>query len=155
MAHMWIFEADAWRCEPLRDAAALGAGAELLRATTPDGERWAILGGREIRVNGTPVDAGIVVLRDRDEISAAGRRVFFSTESLATVVPFVAGERPTFCPRCRGPIEDGSPAVLCPNCRVWYHQSAELPCWRYAERCALCDQPTALDAGWRWTPEAL
>jgi hypothetical protein len=129
--------------------------AHLWRSMTPDGEAWIILGSAAVRVNGEPLDVGIRVLRDRDELRAGDRRAFFSTESLAKIVPFPGGERPTFCPRSRLEITPGSPAVACPQCKVWHHQSEELPCWTYSERCATCDQSTALDAGFRWTPECL
>jgi len=157
MAHLWLPEDGdaAWTRQPLGGETALGASAGLLRATAPEGHRWVLLAAPSVRVNGSPVAAGIVALRDRDEICADGRRVFFSTESLAEVVPYPGGERTTFCPRCRLEIAAGTLAVRCPHCGVWHHQSAELPCWTYAERCVQCDQRTALDAGYRWTPEEL
>ena len=44
--------------------------------------------------------------------------------------------------------------VRCPRCRVWHHHSdTGESCWRYADTCALCDQPTDLDrAEFAWTP---
>ena len=48
----------------------------------------------------------------------------------------------------------GTPAVQCPACGRWFHQSAELPCWTYSDHC-LCPQPTALDCGYQWTPHGL
>jgi hypothetical protein len=132
-----------------------GRSARLLRGTTPDGDAWIVVGSPAVRVNGDPLDAGIRVLRDRDELRAGGSRTFFSAELLPAVVAFPGGERATFCPRCMLEIAPGSPAVRCPQCRIWHHQSDELPCWTYADRCTMCDQPTPLDAGFRWTPEDL
>jgi len=81
--------------------------------------------------------------------------MFFSTELLAGVTPYPGSERPILCARCKAEIATASPAVRCPRCGAWHHQSDELPCWTYAERCSVCDQPTALDAGFAWTPEEL
>jgi hypothetical protein len=80
---------------------------------------------------------------------------FFSTESLAEIAPLANEEAPASCARCRQAIEAGSLAVSCPSCKLHYHQSGELPCWTYAERCAQCDQPTDLECGLRWSPEVL
>jgi len=128
--------------------------AQLLRRPTPAGDAWVLVGMPAVRVNGSPLAAGIRVLRDRDELVVGGSRVFFSTESLAAIEPF-AGDEAVSCPRCGLGIPPRSPAVLCPHCRVYHHQSDELPCWTYTEHCATCDQSTALEAGFRWTPEAL
>ncbi len=177
MAHVWLHEpADTggeWTHLPLdRTVLVLGAGGsapvvapatggdvaaatQLLRRTTADGTVWLLLGTDAVRVNGSPLDVGLRVLRDQDELVAAGRRMFFSTETLAVIVPLPVTERAVFCPRCKLEIAPGSPAVACPQCGVWHHQSDDYPCWTYAERCTLCDQPSALDAGYRWTPDDL
>lgn len=157
MAHLWIPAADErdWQLLPLAAVTSVGDSAQVLGSYTPEGRRWVLLGSPAVRVNGLPVGAGLVALRDRDEICADGRRVFFSSEALAAVVPFPGGERATICPRCMLEIPAEAAAVACPQCRVWHHSTDPLPCWTYAERCALCDQATALDAGFRWTPEAL
>ena len=68
-------------------------------------------------------------------------------------LPESAGE--VFCARCKKRIPAGAPAVKCPQCGAWHHSSDDLPCWTYAETCAFCDQPTALDADYRFTPEDL
>jgi len=179
MAHLWTYDTGGggaaergWARVPL-DAAvqavrngrphAVSAGmpecdgvpvAQLLRRPTPAGDAWVLVGMPAVRVNGSPLAAGIRVLRDRDELVVGGSRVFFSTESLAAIEPF-AGDEAVSCPRCGLGIPPRSPAVLCPHCRVYHHQSDELPCWTYTEHCATCDQSTALEAGFRWTPEAL
>jgi hypothetical protein len=119
-------------------------------------ETWTLLvpAGVAAFVNGVEVRVGIAVLADRDEIRLSGSRsLFFSTETAATVAPFPADGPRGFCPRCRQPIEPGTPAVNCPRCALWHHQSQALPCWTYADRCAACAQPSALDAGFTWTPE--
>jgi hypothetical protein len=119
---------------------------------------WALLAapGSPVRVNGRSLTLGIHALRDRDEVALGAHRVFFSTEELARVVPFPGLAQPAFCPRCKQKIEPGVPAVSCPGCRAWHHQTEKFPCWSYAPTCALCQaQSTALDAGYTWTPEEL
>lgn len=129
-------------------------------ARSPGEECWAAVHtpGSALRVNGTALVTGIRVLSHRDELRLAGvaGRVFFSLEGLAAVVPFV-GVEGSRCPRCQQPIELGSPAVRCPNpqCGVWHHESEEFGCWTYSPTCALCDQSTDLEGGFRWTPQEL
>jgi len=152
MAHLWL-QADAsdeWNIVPLADGAVSVNSAGLLRSATEE-EAWILVGPASVRVNGHPLDTGIRVLRDRDEVRVGASRAFFSTETLPTIVPF-PGERPALCPRCKLDILAGSPAVRCPRCRIWHHESEEYPCWLYNASCANCDQPTALDADFRWSP---
>jgi len=129
-------------------------------------EEWVLMAGNGagVRVNGEPVWLGLCVLRDRDEITLPGaepdgtHRCFFSTERLARVEPFPgAPAGPVYCARCKLPINRGDLAVQCsnPECGAWHHQSDEFPCWTYHTKCALCNQATELDAGYRWTPEEL
>lgn len=146
MPHLWTRDdAGAWTPLPA-DAAPLDI--------RPAGDAWVLFGAAAVRVNGVPLVAGIAVLTDRDEIVAGGRRVFFSAEADATVAPF-AGPAPLRCPRCTRDVEPGTPAVVCPGCRIVHHQSAERPCYTYSRRCAACDHGTTLDAGPSWCPEAL
>ena len=133
-----------------------------IRIMPPEPDRgsasWALLEGSEasVRVNGLPLVLGIHALRDRDEISVAGQRYFFSTEELAQVTPFPGLAQPACCPRCKQKVEVGQTAVACPHCHAWHHQSEEFPCWTYDPTCALCQlQSTALDAGYSWTPDTL
>jgi hypothetical protein len=130
----------------------------ILRRQGPDGETWVLMTAIKtgVRVNGTSLLTGIYVLRDRDELRVDGMGpAFFSTERLACVEPFPGAGQPMFCPRCKQEMSKQYPAVKCPQCGVWLHQSEDLPCWVYSERCALCDQATELDAGYRWTPADL
>jgi hypothetical protein len=107
-------------------------------------------------INGLPLIGGLRTLSDQDEISCpAAGALFYSTERLARVEPLPALGYEVSCPRCRQPIASGSAAVRCPGCEVWHHGSEELPCWTYAPTCALCQQQTAADTGYRWTPEEL
>jgi hypothetical protein len=137
-----------------------GTSALLRRDRGSDRETWALItrAPEKVRVNGLPVSLGVRILTDRDaiRISEVGS-CYFSTERLAQVEAFPGAAEAVFCPRCRQEIVKGTPAVRCPgpDCRVWHHQSDEFPCWTYNETCALCPQPTDLDAGHQWTPEGL
>ncbi|MBM4093116.1 MAG: hypothetical protein FJ276_27460 [Planctomycetes bacterium] len=54
------------------------------------------------------------------------------------------------------PLISGAPAVCCPICRAWHHQTDERPCWTYSDFCAACPaQRTALDGRLSRTPEDL
>jgi hypothetical protein len=176
MAHLWVPDGPVgWAVLPLSGAAVSlaqwpprvmasdsvvrSAGDVLLvRHGAGAARRWVLLASQDgaVRVNGAPVIGGVRVVEDRDEIWMRGEKpVFFSAEELARVEPFPAEASAKFCARCKLEVQAGSPAVRCPACSVWYHQSDDYPCWVYARTCALCDQPTDLAAGFRWTPEAL
>jgi len=121
-------------------------------------EAWVLLAGRttNVRINGAALVLDIRTLRDKDEVSVAGHRLFFSTEQLACVASFPGAEQAAFCPRCKQRLEREDLAVQCPRCHAWHHQSGKFPCWTYDSTCALCQQQlTALDAGYSWTPEEL
>jgi hypothetical protein len=172
MAHLWIQGASGWEAQKLEgmqlDLDAILApqvrdtkpgirsrGARLIRADAGGSPVWALIVSRnsDIRVNGRAVLTGLCVLADRDEIRTNSEKYFFSTETLATVEEFPSMERPVFCGRCRQPIDPGSPAARCPGCSVWCHESADLPCWTYTDKCPFDGHPTALDSGFLWTPE--
>jgi hypothetical protein len=173
MAHLWVRNSEgAWAVEPIEpplsrlDDAIAGAPPDgaarrsLSIASAPAGSAtvWVLVAGldREVRVNGLRLLAGLRVLADRDHVAVAGgRSFFFSTEFLARVQAFTPLDREIQCPRCQQSLEARAPAVRCPQCGVWHHQQPELECWTYAARCSLCDQRTALDTGYRWSPEAL
>jgi hypothetical protein len=142
---------------------------QLRRQARPNGEAWLLLVGRgaTVSVNGVRLALAVYQLRDRDEVRVLVRdasvsdpvagHVFFSAERLAQVAPLPASDKPVICARCDREIAVGSPAVRCPSvaCGRWHHQADPLTCWTYRDRCAACDQPTALDTGFRWTPDAL
>ena len=173
MPGAWIQTQDSWMMIPLDGAKSSRtlecASRERLRARQTRSGAFLMLSpatGAPVlvagpdsgaRVNGNPLPLGIRALRDRDEIflTRCGARLYYTDECLASVVQFAGADRPVFCPRCKTEIAHDSPAVQCPRCRLWHHQSAELPCWTYAETCTACDQRTALDGGYSWTPEGL
>jgi hypothetical protein len=115
--------------------------------------------GANALVNGGRVPLGIRTLADREEIRFGSRGpYYFSTEQLAVVRPFPKMDRPVLCPRCKLPIQEGELSVCCPNhaCGYWHHQAPpDRPCWTYAGTCALCPQPTPLDASFQWNPANL
>ncbi|MCR9096662.1 MAG: hypothetical protein NXI30_20760 [bacterium] len=118
---------------------------------------WAILWepGNRISINGVATATGVAILRNRDEIALdGGSRLYFSTERLAAVETYVDADSPR-CPRCTLPIERGERYVRCPGCSVLHHQESDRECFTYSSTCALCDQPTSLDTGFRWSPEGL
>jgi hypothetical protein len=109
---------------------------------------------KTVRVNGWVLTTGLRVLGDKDEIRIGdGTPLFFSSESVAEIQNFPGSEREIFCPRCTLPIEKGKAVVRCPKCQTLHHQDAELGCWTYAEGCAVCAHPTAMDGGFHWRPE--
>jgi hypothetical protein len=177
MAHLWLMDKDEWALLPLEgDVFAIEGGrvrrvSDLLsvastkssigirRVTDASRTLWAVVAPPEARVtvNGMPT-LGLAMLADRDEIRVPGDRpLFFSTEVLAHIEPFPEADSHGLCPRCKKPIAAGCPAVRCPICGLWYHESESdrLPCWTYATHCAACSHLTALDSGFRWTPEGL
>lgn len=174
MAHFWILnDSKEWTPRPLVDDGAVLVGGELhrvddtitkteaharvlLRRLADPPNTWALLTSHpRVRVNGSPVPLGMVVLEDRDELSLPAFTAWFSTETQAQVDPFPESTARGFCPRCKQAIASGSAAVRCPSCGLWHHASEDLPCWTYAPTCSGCAQETALDAGFRWTPEDL
>jgi hypothetical protein len=175
MAHLWIQGDAGWDAKRLtgRQIAIAASEASRLAVAGPLAGRvgdeaawlisadaggspvWALVASQRsgVRINGRVPPAGLCVLAERDEIRIeGGPRFYFSRELLATVEEFPGAERTVFCGRCRQPIGVGTPAVCCPNCGIWYHQTAEFPCWIYAETCS-CGKPTDLDAGFSWVPE--
>ena len=129
----------------------------LLRQVADPGGAWAMLtcDPMAVRLNGTPLLAGIAVLADRDEIRVANRIAWFSVETRPVVEPYPVTAAAGSCPRCKQTIAFSTPAVRCPSCGLWHHASDDLPCWSYAATCAVCNQPTAADMPLRWSPEEL
>ncbi len=127
-----------------------------VRLTRSSGGQWALLcAGARVAVNGVPLELGLRVLRERDEIRIGRSYLFFSEEEQAGVVSFPRDRERLRCARCRQWIEPEDMAVACPGCGLWHHQGDKYACWIYEPTCAGCDQPTSLDAGLRWTPEDL
>ena len=124
-------------------------------AVTPESVELRVvlskMGEACVHVNGSRVPTGVCVLEHGDELRVGAHRAWFSTERLASVIPFGDGAEPA-CPRCRTPVHQGDPSVRCPQCQIVHHQAPNRACWTYLERCSACDQPTALDAGLRWSP---
>ena len=129
------------------------------------GAVWLLVAGRlapAVTVNGDELPFGLRALEDRDEIvinDQSIRRYFFSTETTPGVEkhpPSEDQQEPSRCPRCTQFIASGQDAVRCPACRVWHHQTSELPCWSYGETCGACHkQLTNLDAEYSFHPEQL
>jgi len=166
MAHLWIEQSPEWFVLPLeRDELALAdipprqdRRAVLAKSGPAGRTEWHLVAHRDsgILVNGLPLLAGVRTLLDRDEIRIPRLGpLFFSTERLARVEPLPETSQDAHCPRCRQAVTPGTAAVRCPSCEVWHHSSEELPCWAYAETCAMCGQSTAFDTGYQWTPEDL
>jgi hypothetical protein len=159
MAHLWTLDdSNEWRARPLVNATpeVIAGGVTLLRRSREATDVWTLVSASAaLRLNGAPVPLGLAVLEDRDEIRLPGVTAWFSTETLAQVEPFPESVARGVCPRCKQTIATGSPAVRCPSCGLWHHESEEFPCWTYADTCAGCGHATALDAGFRWTPEDL
>lgn len=139
------------------------AGAVLMSLNGPRGAAWILIssqGQHAPRVNGDL--HGVKLLSDRDEVRMHRVRLFFSSESLAQVEPIPAANTHSGkCPRCTRGFEPGQLSVKCPKCGIWSHQFEGgdgiegRKCWTYAPGCASCGHPTALDAGYAWTPEEL
>lgn len=164
MAHLWLPTEGDWIVFPVNGTEVSPPGQEDVRvvpAPVEGEDQWVVLARPTpqtagVYVNGWPLHSGLTILRDRDEIRVGEQDAwFFSTECLARVEALPRCDPAPVCPRCKQSIETGSPAVRCPQCDVWYHETVALPCWSYAKTCALCDQPTDLEAGYLWTPEKL
>ncbi len=146
---------------PVVTSAHTGAScpAYIMRHGAGDGhDRWMLFASSEAQavVNGMNLEIAMRALRDQDEIHIGRTVMFFSTERLPRITPMPRTDKPCTCPRCQAEIEPGTPAVQCPTCGLWHHQSEQSPCWSYGEKCAaFCDQPTALEGSFRWAPECL
>ncbi len=176
MAHLWMqteskrwgyytLSATAFSLETLPpstlDATPSAAGDDSrggVLLTRASQDEWVLMTGKARRawVNGVPATLGIRVLDHQDRITIDGvGTTFLSTETLPCIESFPEDIGPRQCPRCRLAVEVGRPAVLCPGCAIWYHESEEFPCFTCTSTCVFCPQETALDTGFRWIPEAL
>ena len=133
----------------------------MVKARSAGGSVWILKAGvrTDARVNAVSVAGWLWVLGDRDEIQCKGQRVLFAARSPPRVTtylaadPLVAAAHQPACPRCHQAIELGSPAVQCPGCERWFHQSGARDCWSGSPSCASCPQPTDLNAPYGWTPQ--
>jgi hypothetical protein len=138
-----------------------GSFPEALIMPSPSGFVLLVRAGAPVRVNGRDVGLRTTVTRlEHMDLINVGPRVclFFSTESLAEIVPFPGIEGGAcICARCKTPIAVGEPAISCPRCRAWSHESAKLPCFRYpgSHTCPACPHPNAAGAGYQFNPAAL
>ena len=172
MAHLWVENTGSWEALKLNGAEHRLPGsappgvaetefgrqeARLMRVGKDGAQAWVLsaAAGSDIRVNGRTVNAGLWALANKDEIRAREKRLYFSNETVAEVVPFPGVGRPVFCGRCRLPIAAESPAVCCPGCGIWHHQGGHdnRLCWTYAPACSCCDSQTELGSGLTWVPE--
>jgi hypothetical protein len=108
-----------------------------------------LLSRGDVAVNGVSA-LPLRLLADKDEILIDGEIIYFSAESEAEVVLFPALAIEVCCGKCKGKLRAGEPAVQCPRCKVWRHQTGELPCWTYGATCTSGDCPTK---GVSWRPE--
>ncbi len=146
----WNGETDQWQVRRAPPGAPFPLGRQAI--LLPLGaDRWGLLARDEVVVNGVPA-LPLRLLADKDEILIDGEIIFFSAESEAEVVPFPAPGREVCCGRCKGKLQAGEPAVRCPRCNVWHHQTRELPCWTYGVMCSSGDRSTT---GVNWQPEPL
>jgi hypothetical protein len=163
MAHIWLQnEAREWAAHLLMDdegspeSSRVPSDVHFLKTKADNQENWIVIAGdgSDISINGIPLFLGIHVLRDRDEIRWSREGFgFYSSEELASVVSFPQADRKIFCPRCKQKIVPETPAVQCPNCGIWYHQSQEFPCYSYTPNCAICARKTNLGGEFEWIPE--
>lgn len=110
--------------------------------------------GVKITVNGYPI-LELKVLADKDEVSFGPSPLvfYYSEESPPRKIKFEgASEKPLFCVRCKDRIEAGEEIVICPKCRLYYHETEGKGCWRYDSACAGCRRPTGIDYIWRPEP---
>jgi hypothetical protein len=138
--------------------------AVLLKAKTDHGaDVFALLTPAEaqhqVRINGSPVLAGIRILQDRDEVvvrncEGGSHRLYFSDEKIARIEQLKEQDHTVSCARCTKQINPGDQTVTCPACNAVHHQSDELKCWTYADKCAnsMCYQHTEITSDFRWVP---
>jgi hypothetical protein len=80
-------------------------------------------------------------------------RILFAAETPPRVEPFPGPGEPAICAGCGSFIGQDDPAVECPRCDAWHHQSTEEPCWIAGPTCTRCDQATELNVDYEWRPK--
>lgn len=132
------------------------APAQVIRTESGFSRRHVLVWGDAdaVRINGLPLPTGIHVLADRDELRIRGRGpLYFSKETFPVIETFEGKPPRVECGRCSKPVEVGSSVVYCPVCRVVYHETADFNCWTCVPACRHCGHPTAIGAGFQWTPQ--
>ncbi|MHA2327178.1 MAG: hypothetical protein ACXACR_01545 [Candidatus Hodarchaeales archaeon] len=91
----------------------------------------------------------ISVIRDKDEISYNGQRLYFIEEQIAEI-ELKQGDSVIFCARCKDIIEPKTEVVRCPGCGLLYHESQKegKNCWSYDSRC-ICGHTTQFELSWK------
>ena len=80
-------------------------------------------------------------------------KILFAIESPPRIESFPGPGEPAICARCGSFIGQDDPAVECPRCDAWHHQSTEEPCWIACPTCTRCDQATELNVDYEWRPK--
>ena len=110
----------------------------------PHRRRCALVAREGVTVNGIPA-LRLQVLRDRDEIRAAGRTFYFTTDAVPEV-SVLRTRTPIRCARCLHALADGDDVVRCPRCQTHHHPD----CWHSGQGCLKCLHPAE---GLSWIPE--
>jgi hypothetical protein len=89
------------------------------------------------------------VIRDRDEISYNGQRLYFIEEQVAKI-ELKKDDSVVFCPRCKDVIKPNTEVVRCPGCGLLYHESEKegKNCWSYDAHC-ICGHNTKFELSWK------
>ena len=145
----WDGRDGVWRADAVAAGVTVALGPRVLAVPLTSGGCGLLVEGR-VSVNGVPA-LPLRVLQDRDEIRVDDEALCFSIDGPADVVRF-SGPSSLRCGRCQGTMQTGEPAVQCPRCQTWHHQTPDLPCWSYGPQCSGCGRPTA---GAAWRPEPL
>jgi len=87
------------------------------------------------------------VIRDRDEISYNGQRLYFTEEQVAKI-ELKQDDSVIFCPRCKDIIKPKTEVVRCPGCGLLYHESQKSNCWSYDTQC-ICGHATKFELSWK------
>ena len=148
--YLWQKQSGEWTPQEMNEDLIQGT-AELLRFPSLRNEQWCLVSADpKVRCNGGEMLLGIQVLSHRDEIRMGDEVFLFSTEKLPRVE--AAPSPDLICGRCRKPIAEGAPIVICPQCGTSCHQSDELPCFTYNPTCPHCDQDTDLNGRFHFHP---
>jgi hypothetical protein len=108
--------------------------------------------GAPVRLNGQQ-PLSVSLLQDRDEIMLGSVYAYYTTEVLAEIVPFAGAHETIFCARCKSALAEEGPAVQCPACSLWYHETEAQPCWSYAQTC-VCSHPSTVET-FVWWPQPI